>query len=513
MLAEIAAVLVGCLVLYFLFAPLLLTVLCCRNRQTEEHVYQFQDPNELVDGYRPARVPFPSLFDRENLVYLSVVMPLRNEGRRLALCLSEAISFLRERRQRDKHFTFEVVLVDDASVDSTATVAMDFAQKFGADVVRLLRLERRSGVGFAAKQGALVCRGMHVLVLDINNNPNFSKFQDLEYELGQMGKTKDSMGVSTQASLQPPADWLKGVARGTFSSLSSLFSGTSLRDPMPGMKLMNRRTAQLLFPALATSSAAYNAELVFLASRLQIPFAQIVSQSSAQVQSESSQLGLLEWMVSLRDLLMIKLGYQLRFWQVPRQQQMMLGPSVARQTEAKVFSRGPGESFYGGNLTNLNTSMMSVDGDRNNHTRDHSQRSMRLNQSRGMNSSRSYSRPSMSARKPTRYSRPNTSMSSTPYGGSRMNRSGVYRQSRENNMNLSKRYGHSAKAENSYDLSQFLSKNDASMRRGGNANDSSMSHHRGKLNDSRILGNASVNMSHRRNESGYMGNLRRSFAS
>jgi len=48
-------------------------------------------------------------------------------------------------------FTYEIIIVDDGSRDGTARVAMEYSQRLGSDVLRLLQLKKNKGKGGALR--------------------------------------------------------------------------------------------------------------------------------------------------------------------------------------------------------------------------------------------------------------------------------------------------------------------------------------------------------------------------
>lgn len=85
---------------------------------------------------------------------LSVVIPTWNRARLVRDAINSALA------QREGEV--EVILVDDASTDSTAEL---LAREFG-DRIRVLRLEHRRGPGGARNAGARLARGEFVAFLD-----------------------------------------------------------------------------------------------------------------------------------------------------------------------------------------------------------------------------------------------------------------------------------------------------------------------------------------------------------
>jgi glycosyltransferase involved in cell wall biosynthesis len=82
---------------------------------------------------------------------ISVVVPVRNSPKELRLCLHRLFASTYE--------GFEVIVVDDASTDETAQVAVEFG-------AILLRSEHRIGPAGARNRGAEIARGEYVFFLD-----------------------------------------------------------------------------------------------------------------------------------------------------------------------------------------------------------------------------------------------------------------------------------------------------------------------------------------------------------
>jgi len=90
-------------------------------------------------------------------IFLSVVIPAHNEGKRLPNTLEQVLRFLEQ-----QSFTYEVIIVENGSVDKTFEVAQEFAQKHKS--VRVLRSAR--GKGVAVKHGMLDAQGDYRFMCD-----------------------------------------------------------------------------------------------------------------------------------------------------------------------------------------------------------------------------------------------------------------------------------------------------------------------------------------------------------
>ena len=85
-------------------------------------------------------------------VDLSVVIPAHNEATRILPYLSSIAEYLSSQRR-----SYEIIVVDDGSLDETATVVCEFALHRSS--VRLIKLPTCVGKGGAVRQGMLSAKG------------------------------------------------------------------------------------------------------------------------------------------------------------------------------------------------------------------------------------------------------------------------------------------------------------------------------------------------------------------
>ncbi len=89
-------------------------------------------------------------------LWLSVIVPVYNEGRALAGFLTELDSVLAGQFPRQ----YEIIVVDDASIDDALRDCAPNA------TLRLIRLESRGGSGAARKQGFALAQGTVIAWID-----------------------------------------------------------------------------------------------------------------------------------------------------------------------------------------------------------------------------------------------------------------------------------------------------------------------------------------------------------
>eukprot|EP00126_Sphaerothecum_destruens_P000569 Sdes_comp10702_c0_seq1m2387 len=118
--------------------------------------------------------PFAIHPEDNNLVDLSFVIPAYNEEKRLPLMTEQLFSYMQNRSKASvpkkpassKPFKYEVILVDDGSKDKTLDFALSLSEKYGPEIVKILKLDQNGGKGRAVRLGLLSARGKRVLMVD-----------------------------------------------------------------------------------------------------------------------------------------------------------------------------------------------------------------------------------------------------------------------------------------------------------------------------------------------------------
>lgn len=253
----------------------------CAQKATER---LFEDPDSFQ------QVPAPSLYAKATKS-LTIIVPAYNEARRISPMLDEAMVYLQARRDRmGPHFTYEVIVVDDGSRDTTREIVISFVRRYGFDAVRLLKQPANFGKGAAVKAGMLCARGCNILFADADGATVISDVESLEKALDAAAVLppgaqaaarcgKRGMAVGSRAHLQRQAENRRHPLRNFlmygFHSLVMLVVGGSIHDTQCGFKLMTRSTAQVLFANTRLQRWCFDVELIFLAQRLHVPVCEI----------------------------------------------------------------------------------------------------------------------------------------------------------------------------------------------------------------------------------------------
>lgn len=270
-------------------------------------------------------VPLPTLSVPEE-VQLSVVVPMYNEEKRLPTMLDEALAWLEQVRTSKESLsglsekegaasaltgpllTYELLLVDDGSKDSTYDVAMTYAKEHplptGASL-RITQLHTNRGKGAAVRHGVLHSRGAFILFADADGATRFSDLRVLSREMTRILTDKGhGVVVGSRAHLvtseavvkrsmlrnllmrgfhlllsilmRPPSlekmyhhavdavipQSLRATSHGTVTTLAQQ---PEIKDTQCGFKMFSRATAAHIFPLAHIDRWIFDVELLLLA--------------------------------------------------------------------------------------------------------------------------------------------------------------------------------------------------------------------------------------------------------
>jgi len=249
-------------------------------------------------------------------VELSVVIPAFNENTRLPPMLDVALSHLTSKKWSR---TYEIIIVDDGSADSTSATAIAYAQAHRKSDIRVVTLLKNRGKGGAVKNGMLHARGRRLLMVDADGASQFEDVDLLwkamdEAEKGGLGVAIGSRAhlVTTEAVVK--RSFVRNFLMYSFHFILGLAGVGGIRDTQCGFKLFTRSAAQSLFPSMHISSWIFDVELLMLSRMLNIPVCEVpiawheVSGSKLSIMADS--------MGMLRDLILLKLNYGLGRWGV-----------------------------------------------------------------------------------------------------------------------------------------------------------------------------------------------------
>ncbi|KAK3811224.1 MAG: nucleotide-diphospho-sugar transferase [Benniella sp.] len=231
--------------------------------------------------------------------------------------MKETLEFLNARSQKDPSFTFEILIVDDGSQDSTVRVALEMAQLEANKDIRVLSFEKNRGKGGAVIQGMHYTRGEYVLMVDADGATRFSDLDKMEVQLKKTEKDGLGIAVGSRAHLvQTDAvvkrSFIRNFLMHSFHKIVYILGIRGIDDTQCGFKLFTRKTARTIFPNMHVEGWIFDIEVLMIAQRLRIP---IVEVPVAWQEIDGSKVSLMRDSIQMAlDLLIIRMNYILGIW-------------------------------------------------------------------------------------------------------------------------------------------------------------------------------------------------------
>ena len=189
---------------------------------------------------------------------LSVVIPVFNEEERIIATLQRIVAFL-----SSKYYSWEVVVCDDGSTDSTISLVKGFITK--ETHIKILELTH-AGKGWAIKNGVLFSAGIHRFICDADLSMAIDQL-DRFFVLG----SKCTEIVIGSRELQLSKRIGEPFARHLMGRIyNMLVRGLAIRDitdTQCGFKCFTGEQVFELFKKQRINGFAFDVEIIFLAQR------------------------------------------------------------------------------------------------------------------------------------------------------------------------------------------------------------------------------------------------------
>src|SRR3989338_8446085 len=104
----------------------------------------------------------------KNPTPITILLPVYNEASGLEEVLKKLINFV-----RDQFLTYEIIMVDDGSIDESVLIAKKFPE------VKLIQNPKNRGYGYALKKGFYAATNDCVITIDADGTYPIEKISDL----------------------------------------------------------------------------------------------------------------------------------------------------------------------------------------------------------------------------------------------------------------------------------------------------------------------------------------------
>jgi len=189
---------------------------------------------------------------------ISIVIPAYNEEKRIGKSIKQIVKYLDK-----KKYSYEVIVVDDGSIDKT----IDVVKKAGNKYVKIIKNKKNMGKGFSVKTGILNAKYPLVLFSDSDlATPieELDKFMEYikSYDIVIASRNLKESNIKVK---QPVYRQLMGK---TFPLLVNLIALGGFRDTQCGFKLFKTDAAKKIVSLQTFNRFSFDVEILFIAKKL-----------------------------------------------------------------------------------------------------------------------------------------------------------------------------------------------------------------------------------------------------
>jgi len=186
---------------------------------------------------------------------LSVILPAYNEGHIIEETLDRVDHIVKQTGLR-----YEIVVVDDGSVDDTKRKVANYANNNGH--ITIVGYKRNVGKGNAVKTGFQCAKGNSVIFIDsdLDIDPQLI----LRY-FKALVKGDIVIGSKWHPESTVEIPLVRRLLSHAFNILARLLTGVKLKDTQTGLKAVRRKALERVFSRLAVKRYAYDVELLAVA--------------------------------------------------------------------------------------------------------------------------------------------------------------------------------------------------------------------------------------------------------
>jgi dolichyl-phosphate beta-glucosyltransferase len=192
---------------------------------------------------------------------LSIVIPAYNEANRIHRALEGIISFFKPRDQ-----SLEIVVVCDGCTDDTAAVTQNLLEEHRFDF-QIIEYQPNRGKGEAVKKGMLESRGKYRIFTDADLSTPLESLNNFFPEFQQDTPIIIGSRKCPGARIKHHQPWYREFMGKVFTGLSNVILSVQVTDYTCGLKAFRSDTAEKIFSNLEIGGWAFDAEIIYLASK------------------------------------------------------------------------------------------------------------------------------------------------------------------------------------------------------------------------------------------------------
>ncbi len=186
---------------------------------------------------------------------VSFVLPAYNEGQLIEITLERL-----NNNFENNGLPFEIVVVDDGSIDNTRSKAICYS--LDNQKVKVIGYKKNIGKGFAINTGFRNAKGDAVVLFDSDSDIDPKQIQRFIEPLKECDIVIGSKW-HPDSVVQIPA--MRRLLSHGFNILAKLLTGVPVKDTQTGIKALRRDAFQNIFSRLCVKRYAFDVELLVLA--------------------------------------------------------------------------------------------------------------------------------------------------------------------------------------------------------------------------------------------------------
>jgi len=195
-------------------------------------------------------------------IYLTVLIPAYNEGKRLPQSLSIIEGYCRNNLDEP----YELLVVDDGSVDDTPSMVREMQKQIPSLVLH--QYPQNRGKGYALRAGMHLAGGRFILFTDSDLSTPIEELPAFLEKLNDgtpvVIATRKSSGARV---VQHQPFWREFMGK-AFTWLSNLILGLNVSDFTCGFKAFEASAGKRIFALQKIRRWAFDSEILFLANKL-----------------------------------------------------------------------------------------------------------------------------------------------------------------------------------------------------------------------------------------------------
>lgn len=195
-----------------------------------------------------------------NIIDLSVVIPVYNEEKRLPASLDKIILFLKRKKIKS-----EIILIDDGSSDKTLSILEKYQKKHHN--IRLYHHHSNKGKGAAVKTGMIHAIGKIVLMTDCDLSTPMEELKNLRKYIDKYNIVIGSRRLKEKKLGKMPARY-RTFLGDIYYEMLRLILLPSVKDTNCGFKLFSKKVIKPIFLRQQINRWGYDAEVLFIANKL-----------------------------------------------------------------------------------------------------------------------------------------------------------------------------------------------------------------------------------------------------